>query len=63
MEQKKISQETIAAALGIRQEAVSRRVRGKMEWRASELPPLAAVLGVPVGDLLDAESEPAARAS
>jgi transcriptional regulator with XRE-family HTH domain len=61
MEQKKISQETIAAALGIRQEAVSRRVRGKMEWRASELPPLAAVLGVPVGELLD--EQPAARAS
>lgn len=52
MAEKGMSQEAVGIALGIAQEAVSRRVRGKVEWRASELLALAPVLGVPVADLL-----------
>lgn len=52
MAEKSISQETVAASLGISQESVSRRVRGVIEWRLSELPTLAAVLNVSVHDLM-----------
>lgn len=53
MAERGLSQETVGAALGMTQEAVSRRVRGKVEWRASELIKLAPVIGISVGELLD----------
>lgn len=51
MEERRLTQEEIAAALGISQEAISRRVRGKVEWRGSELVIVADLLSVDVADL------------
>lgn len=63
MAEKRITQEKVAAALGISQESVSRRVRGVQEWRISELHTVAGLLDASVVDLLDGATEPTARAS
>lgn len=48
----KVSQTRLAAALGLDQAAVSRRLRGRTAWKASEVRVTAALLGVRVVDLL-----------
>lgn len=55
-----LSQEAIGAALHISQSALSRRCLGRVEWRASELASLAALLGTTVEELVG-EKETARR--
>lgn len=57
MAERGVSQETVGVALGITQEAVSRRVRGVVEWRATELLKLAPVLEISVGEILDVAAQ------
>ena len=45
-------QDDLAAVLGVAQQAVSRRLRGDMPWRAAELVVVAHWLDVPVERLL-----------
>lgn len=59
----RVSQHRLASALGISQAAVSRRVRGVVNFSAPELLVVASLTGTPVGDLypaLDAEGGAAA---
>lgn len=42
----------IAREMGIDNNSTGRRFRGEMEWRLSELPRLARILGVTVDDLM-----------
>lgn len=46
------SQALIGQTLGLTQQAVSRRIRGDVEWTASELANLADLLELPVDALL-----------
>lgn len=50
--QQRISQTTAADHLGISQSALSRSLRGERRWRIAEVVALAALLGVPITDLL-----------
>lgn len=52
-----VSQTVLARALGLDQAAVSRRLRGRTAWKASEVRMTAALLGVRVVDLLPAEDD------
>lgn len=47
-----VSQTQLARALGLDQAAISRRLRGRTAWKASEVRVTAALLGVAVVDLL-----------
>ncbi len=47
----RVSQVQLAGALGVDQAAVSRRLRGKTPWKASEIMAAAALLGVDITDL------------
>lgn len=54
----RISQVQLAGALGLDQAAVSRRLRGRTPWRASEIMTAAALLGVDIMDLYPAPGTP-----
>ena len=43
-----LTQERIGEALGLDQTSVSRRMKGKIPWRADELAQLSRVFGIPV---------------
>lgn len=52
------SQQDLAAAIGLTQQAVSRRLNGQVEFRLNELQGIAALLEVPLEQLLaPAEAE------
>lgn len=57
----RVSQVQLAGALGLDQAAVSRRLRGRTPWKASEVLSAAALLGVSITDLYPSapELEPA----
>lgn len=50
----KLPQSAIAGALGLDQAAISRRLRGRTAWKATELIIIASLLDVPVSELFDA---------
>lgn len=52
-----LPQQKIAEQLGISSVQVSRRMRGEVDWRLSELEAVAELLGLRIGDLLP-ESTP-----
>lgn len=52
MARARVPQVRIAAALGLTQQAVSRRLRGEVEFTVSELATVAAELSVPVSALI-----------
>lgn len=52
MARQQVSQQHIAAALGVSRQAVSRRITGEVPWDLSELEKVAAVLGVPVNSFM-----------
>lgn len=54
MARRQVTQATLAAALGVTQQAVSRRLRGDVDFTVSELQAVADVLEVPVADLIPA---------
>lgn len=49
---KGMTQAEIAAAVGISQSQLSKRLRGSIPFDINELSSIAAVLGVPLGDLI-----------
>ena len=48
----RVTQATVASAIGVDAAAVSRRLRGRTAWKAGELYALARLLGTTVGELL-----------
>lgn len=58
-----LSQEKIGKALGITQEAVSRRFRGRTQWRADELVVISRAFGIPLERLYDSPYTVAQAAS
>lgn len=46
------TQTELAAALGITQAAVTRRLTGEIAWKVTDLPPTAELLGLTVPELL-----------
>lgn len=54
-----VPQVRVAAVLGISQTAVSKRLRGVIAWRVDEVVKVAALIGVPLADLIKV-TEPAA---
>jgi transcriptional regulator with XRE-family HTH domain len=54
MDERRINQTDLGAALGISQSAFSRRLLGQIAFTIDELDKLAAVLDVPVATLLSA---------
>lgn len=57
MARARVTQTQLAAALGLSQPAISRRLQGKVDFTVSELRDVAAMLGVPISQLLDERSE------
>lgn len=55
----RMSQEALAARIGISQQALSRRLLGQYPFNTSELAKAAEALKVPVGRLLSRATEPA----
>lgn len=51
---KRLRQAQMATALGMTQQALSRRMTGDVEFSASEVQAIANLLGVPVADLMTA---------
>lgn len=60
---RQITNVAIAGHLGTNPRAISRRIRGDVEWSAAELVELARVLGVTVEDLTDTDRAVAGAAS
>jgi len=58
----RINQKQAAAALGLDQAAVNRRLRGTTAWKVSEVLRLAVLLNTPVSALIPSESEVIAEA-
>lgn len=52
MKDQKVSQTVVAAHLHMSQAALSRRLLGRVEFRPSEVEAVAALMGVPVADLV-----------
>lgn len=63
MARRRVPQTRIAAALGLTQQAVSRRLTGRVAFRSDELAVVARVLGVPAASLLPDEPPAVGRAS
>ena len=57
MWRRRISQDALAPQLGIAQSALSRKMRGQVQWTARDVAVVAAVLGVEVADLMPSPAE------
>jgi transcriptional regulator with XRE-family HTH domain len=57
----RVQQKDLAAALGLDQGSLSKRLRGRIAWKVSELVVASTVLGVSVVDLLPETAVTAAR--
>lgn len=55
MARKRLSQSALAERLNLTQQMLSRRISGQLAFRVDELHEIAAVLGVPVSDLIGEE--------
>jgi transcriptional regulator with XRE-family HTH domain len=56
---KRVKQNALAAALGLSQPAISRRLSGDIEFSITELTATAQLLNIPLGDLLPIPTSPA----
>ena len=54
----RITQKQLSEALGIDQAAVSRRLRGRTEWKVSELLTVAGLLGIHPVELIPTQTGP-----
>ncbi|TDC01858.1 XRE family transcriptional regulator [Micromonospora fluostatini] len=53
LDERSLSGSELARRIGASQSYVSRRLRGEVPWRASDLGRIAKVVNVPVADLVD----------
>jgi hypothetical protein len=61
MARQRVSQQTLAGAVGISQAAISRRITGEVPFDVTELARVAEVLGVPAAQFLDAGKSPGSK--